>query len=137
MNPPHLNADTEALLQGYLEGTLTPEDSTRLLTSLKSQPELVGVVLDGLRMDAVIREVVSRSAAATRTASKSLRPERAAIDPTSTRIIASSDETLPNADPLPENLSDPCLSGWLTNCFSCAPRKYSQLATSGTAAAYA
>ncbi len=75
MNPPQLTADTEALLQGYLEGTLTPEDSTRLLAALKSQPELVGVLLDGLRMDALIREVVTQTEAATSRAMTPLRPQ--------------------------------------------------------------
>ena len=64
MNPPPLNADTEALLQGYLEGTLTPGESTRLLATLEAQPELVGVLLDGLRMDVLIREVVAQRAEA-------------------------------------------------------------------------
>ncbi len=59
MKPPRLDADTEALVQGYLEKTLTPGESARLLVSLRAQPELVSVLLEGLRMDALIRKVVS------------------------------------------------------------------------------
>ena len=77
MNPLQLDADTEALIQGYLEGTLTPEDSTRLLTAIKSRPELIPELLDGLRMDTLIRQVVAQTEAISRSASKTSLPEAA------------------------------------------------------------
>jgi len=109
MNPPHVNAETEALIQGYLESTLTPEESTRLLSSLKAQPELVGVLLDGLRMDALIREVVSQTGPVSDTTSTRFRPASAPLQVSPTRTISAGplDEESPNVILFPQRVSAP------------------------------
>jgi len=61
MNPSTLNAETEALIQGYLEGTLTPDEAARLQSVVKVEPALVGTILDGLRTDSLIRGVVAKA----------------------------------------------------------------------------
>jgi hypothetical protein len=51
--------EIEALIQGYLEGSLTEKESARLRSLLTKNPEIVDSILSGLRDDLLIRTVVA------------------------------------------------------------------------------
>jgi len=50
--------EKEALIQAYVEGHLTPEESVRLLDLVRDDPALARVIVENVRMDGAIREVV-------------------------------------------------------------------------------
>ncbi len=54
-------ADIEQLTQGYLEGALTGAEAERLLVLLKSNEALTPLLLEGLRTDSLIRELLSKN----------------------------------------------------------------------------
>ena len=56
-----LTPEAEALIQGYVEGELTPTQCARLEALLESEPGFVAAILGSLRMDAMVRGVISRS----------------------------------------------------------------------------
>lgn len=75
-----LDADSEkeALVQAYVEGTLSPGESTKLLELVREDPLLARVLMENLRMDGAIRELAGVA-------------EKSAIvreDPPSTRSLA-------------------------------------------------
>jgi len=63
MNESTGRREIEALIQGYLEGSLTEDESRRLFASLRRDSSLVTTILDNLRTDCLIRAVVSGIAA--------------------------------------------------------------------------
>ena len=64
MNDSFLTAEVESLLQGYMEGELTPLECARLRALLTASPSLVTPILTSLRTDALIRHVVLQTAGA-------------------------------------------------------------------------
>jgi ferric-dicitrate binding protein FerR (iron transport regulator) len=58
MSRPDPTAEKEALVQAYVEGHLTPEESARLRELVRQDPLLARVIADHLRTDAAIREIV-------------------------------------------------------------------------------
>ena len=56
-----LTPEAEALIQGYVEGELTPAECARLETLLESETGFVAAILGSLRMDAIVRGVISGS----------------------------------------------------------------------------
>jgi hypothetical protein len=52
------NAEREALIQAYVEGRLSPEESTKLLRLVREDPLLARVIVQSLRTDEAIRELV-------------------------------------------------------------------------------
>ncbi|PYK01405.1 MAG: hypothetical protein DME23_04160 [Verrucomicrobia bacterium] len=61
MNQSANQNEVETLTQGYLEGSLTPSESPRLLALLKEDPARVKLILANLQTDALIKEVVDQS----------------------------------------------------------------------------
>jgi ferric-dicitrate binding protein FerR (iron transport regulator) len=61
MVEPLPDRDVEALIQGYLEGDLTPEESARLLEALRGNPGWARVLLDHLRDHQVLGDVMRES----------------------------------------------------------------------------
>ena len=57
MSKDDLEADKEALVQGYVEGTLTPAEIARLQALLLEDPLLARVIMENLQMDGAIREI--------------------------------------------------------------------------------
>src|SRR5687767_3312613 len=53
------DAEKEVLIQGYVEGALTPEESVRLHELVRRDPLLARVIAQSLRMDGAIREVTT------------------------------------------------------------------------------
>jgi hypothetical protein len=58
MNEPALTAETESLIQGYVEGELTASECARLRELLAASPGLITPVLAHLQADALIRQTV-------------------------------------------------------------------------------
>ena len=63
MNESTGRREIESLIQGYLEESLTEDESRRLLASLRRDSSLVTTILENLRTDCLIRAVVSDIAA--------------------------------------------------------------------------
>ena len=63
MNESTGRREIESLIQGYLEESLTEDESRRLLASLRRDSSLVTTILENLRTDCLIRAVVSDYAA--------------------------------------------------------------------------
>jgi len=61
MDDRRLTPEAEALIQGYVECQLTPMECARLQALLESEPGLVAAILGSLRMDAMVRGVISGS----------------------------------------------------------------------------
>ena len=61
MNQSTNQNEVETLTQGYLEGSLTPSESPRLLALLKEDPARVKLILANLQTDALIKGVVDQS----------------------------------------------------------------------------
>ena len=74
MNEAAANREVEALIQGYLDGSLTEPESGRLLSFLRREPALAIVIVEGLRADYLIRSVAERSLAATSAALENVIP---------------------------------------------------------------
>jgi ferric-dicitrate binding protein FerR (iron transport regulator) len=76
--------DVEALIQGYLEGDLSPEDAGRLEAALRENPGWAKVLLDHLRDHQALGEVMRESeavAAGLRASRTRLRAARQAAGP--------------------------------------------------------
>lgn len=58
MPEPESDAEKERLIQAYVEGLLTPQESARLQELLRQDPLLARVIVENLRMDGAIREIV-------------------------------------------------------------------------------
>lgn len=61
MSPGPEREEFEALVQGYLDGSLADSESRRLLELLRRDPSGIQGILDGLQMDFLIRKVVAES----------------------------------------------------------------------------
>src|SRR5207253_7864628 len=59
MNESTGRREIESLIQGYLEESLTEDESRRLLASLRRDSSLVTTILENLRTECLIRAVVS------------------------------------------------------------------------------
>src|SRR5262245_49425455 len=53
--------EAEALIQGYLDDSLTESEGRLLLASLSRDPSQVQAILEGLRMDCLIRTVLAEA----------------------------------------------------------------------------
>jgi ferric-dicitrate binding protein FerR (iron transport regulator) len=62
MHDRNLSPELEALVQGYIDGSLAPEECNRLLRVLKEQPELNRVILAELQMDELLHTVTRSNA---------------------------------------------------------------------------
>ncbi len=55
------DAEKEALIQAYVEGQLTPEESARLLEMVRHDSLLARVIVENLRMEGALREIARES----------------------------------------------------------------------------
>jgi hypothetical protein len=70
MSKPEPDAEKEALVQGYVEGTLTPAESARLQALLREDPLLARVILENLQLEGAIREITAETVPAAATTPK-------------------------------------------------------------------
>jgi ferric-dicitrate binding protein FerR (iron transport regulator) len=57
MSKDDLEAEKEALVQGYVEGILTPAESARLGELLRQDPLLARILMENLQMEGALREI--------------------------------------------------------------------------------
>src|SRR5688572_3647581 len=62
MNDSALTAELESLIQGYVEGELTPLECARFQALIEASPDLVTPILTNLQMDTLIRQAASQKA---------------------------------------------------------------------------
>jgi hypothetical protein len=67
--------EAEALIQGYLEGSLTDDQSARLCGLLHQNPTIGPAILEGLREESLLRAVLEEAPATSRAASRTARPD--------------------------------------------------------------